>query len=339
MRLRYLLVLCLFFNYKIQCFVSKPISKKRLNRQNTFESIDFQIPNYVYEVKNKSRAFYKMIRPENILPTALLCFAGGFISNPYKILSKKFGTSTLITLIVMMNSMIINDLFDIKIDKINNPTRPLITGEITKKEAFIASSFLMALSELLNTFYLPINLRPVARIANLFILVYTPILKRNMYFKNLSCALLVSFSVLFSGIAVDPINSFYKNIFLLGILSNSVFTGSFINEVLLDIHDKDGDKKNNIITLPIKYGNDKCVQYLSNLLIFNNIINMVVLSNIYTITTGVAFVYINMQLFVNLEQIKKYNYSALSIRYALDRSVITLSLVVFYLCVLSAASL
>jgi geranylgeranylglycerol-phosphate geranylgeranyltransferase len=339
MRLKQLFILCLFFTYKIQGFNSKPISKKSLTKLHTFESIDFQIPDYKYEIIKKSKAFYKMIRPQNIFPTALLCFSGAFISNPFQILSKRFAVSTMITMIIMSNSMIINDIFDMKIDKINNPSRPLITGEITKKEAFGASSFLIMLSEMLNVLYLPTHIRPIVRLANLFTLIYTPILKKNTYLKNLACATLVSFSVLFSGIVVDPINSFYKNIFLLGILSNSVFTGSFITEVLLDIHDKDGDQKNNIITLPIKYGNEKCIHFVRNLLIFNIFMNMLLLTYMYTWTTGFAFTYISMQMFVNLEEVKKYNYSALSIRYAMNRSVRTLSLIVFYLCVLSAISM
>jgi 4-hydroxybenzoate polyprenyltransferase len=235
--------------------------------------------------------------------------------------------------------MIINDIFDMKIDKINNPSRPLITGEITKKEAIVVSSFLITFIEVLNVLYLPTKIRPIVHIANFFTLIYTPILKRNTYLKNVSCAALVSFSVLFSGIVVDPINSFYKNIFLLGILSNSVFTGSFANEVLLDIQDKDGDEKNNIVTLPIKYGNEKCILFVRNLFIFNGFINMLLLTYMYTWTTGFAFIYISMQMFMNLEQVKKYNYSPLSIRYTLNSSVKTLSLIVFYLCVLSATSM
>jgi geranylgeranylglycerol-phosphate geranylgeranyltransferase len=332
-------VLCLFFTYKIQGFISKPIVKKSLIRLHTFESIDFTITDYEYEIKKKSRAFYKMIRPQNIFPTTLLCFAGGFISNPFNVLSKQFAASTIITLIIMSNSMIINDIFDMEIDKINNPTRPLITGEITKKEAVGASSFLITLTEILNVLYLPSHIRPIVHIANLFTLIYTPILKKNTYLKNFACAALVSFSVLFSGIVVDPINSFYKNIFLLGILSNSVFTGSFANEVLLDIQDKDGDQKNNIVTLPIKYGNEKCIHFVRNLLIFNIFMNMMLLTYMYTWTTGFAFTYISMQMFMNLKQVKKYNYSPLSIHYALNSSVKTLSLIVFYLCVLSATSM
>jgi geranylgeranylglycerol-phosphate geranylgeranyltransferase len=136
----------------------------------------------------------------------LLSISGGFIINPsiaVLIGSSKLITAATITQLIMWNSMIINDLFDMNIDKINSPNRPLITGEISKREAIISSSVLLGLSEFLNLRYLPISLHWVTHIANIIIIIYTPILKKIPFIKNISCAVLVSFANIFSGLTVS----------------------------------------------------------------------------------------------------------------------------------------
>lgn len=309
--------------------------KRPLTPLKTFESIEFTTHCQGIQVlENKSKCLFKIIRPNNILPTLLLCFAGGFISNPSNILSKQFAASTMITLIVMSNSMIINDIFDMEIDKTNNPTRPLISGEIKKKEAILVSSLLIMSSEILNMVVLPRSAQLITRVANLIILIYTPILKRITYLKNISCAALISFSVFFPGFVVQPNIYVTKNAFLLGILSNSVFMGSFINEVLMDIRDKEGDQKNNITTLPVKYGNDRTLDFVTNMLSRLVVVNMLTLTKLYTISAGFAFMFIHMPFFTNLELIKRRNYDAISIKNALIGSIKTLFLVVLYICIL-----
>lgn len=333
--------LFLFFIGIVDALVSSKrpfvLLKRPLTTVKTFESIDFTTHcQGIHVIENKTRAFYKMIRPNNILPTSLLCFAGGFISNPCKILSKQFVASSMITLIVMSNSMIINDIFDMEIDKTNNPTRPLISGEIKKKEAILVSALLIVASEILNILFLPRSAQLVAHIANLIILIYTPILKRVTYLKNISCAALISFSVFFPGFVLQPNRIINKNTILLGILSNTLFMGSFINEVLLDIRDKEGDKKNNIITLPVKHGNDRSLDFVTNMLVRIVIVNMLTLTKMYTIICGFAYMFIHVPYLTNLEIIKKRNYDAISIKNALIGSIKTLFFVVLYICILSS---
>ena len=63
-----------------------------------------------------------LIRSENIFPTLLLSFSGGWIVNPsiYNLLkNKSFIVSNIVTILIMCSSMIINDIVDINIDKMN----------------------------------------------------------------------------------------------------------------------------------------------------------------------------------------------------------------------------
>jgi hypothetical protein len=66
----------------------------------------------------------------------------------------------------------------------------------------------------------------------------------------MSCAFLVSFSVLFAGVASTTVPFFKnKNNILLYIITNAIFGGSWVNELLLDIRDQEGDTKENISTM------------------------------------------------------------------------------------------
>jgi 4-hydroxybenzoate polyprenyltransferase len=135
----------------------------------------------------KTNHYLRLIRSENILPTLLLSFTGGWIMNPSLrglFHSTRFISASIITILVMSSSMVINDLFDIEIDKTNNPYRPLVTGAISKKEAIVFLSMMLGLSEYLNFRYLTGNLQCVTHIAILVISLYTPVFKRKLFLKN-----------------------------------------------------------------------------------------------------------------------------------------------------------
>jgi 4-hydroxybenzoate polyprenyltransferase len=171
------------------------INKNRLstltmnkNQMNIFNNIKTHTS--MINIKKKTEAVIKMIRPINIIPTLLLGISGGWIMNPnihILIHTPSFFISNIILLLITSNSMIINDIFDIEVDRQNNPTRPLVTGDITIKEVTIISAGLFILTELINYIYIPWHLQHYSRLANLLIYSYTPFLKRIPLLKNLSC--------------------------------------------------------------------------------------------------------------------------------------------------------
>ena len=185
-------------------------SKFSINCQYYFSSsTTLNIYNSILNIKPKTKSFLKLIRANNIAPTIFLSFTGGYIINPsliYLVKSPQFIASTLITTLIMALSMIFNDIFDIKIDKINNSNRPIITGEITKKTAFTYAAILFTLIQILNITFLPFSLQQITNFIIFITFIYTPILKKIPFIKNISCALLVSFSVIFNGLS-----TIYKN--------------------------------------------------------------------------------------------------------------------------------
>jgi len=230
--------------------------------------------------------------------------------------------------------MAINDLFDMKVDKINNPKRPLITGEVTIREAVFLISFLLSIVEYLNMTYLPTNLQFIVHMAIVSIHLYTPLLKKITIVKNLYCAFLVSFSLFFTGMASSPEYITSNPQFgLLAITISFLFFGSLYNELLLDIRDYYGDKANNIKTIPVLIGIQKTwilAKYLLKYNLFSNGLSLVYLYHNYSI--GLALIVLSSSLFIMHNQIRKEQYTEEIILRAVNDTNKTLFLMMFYLC-------
>jgi geranylgeranylglycerol-phosphate geranylgeranyltransferase len=291
-------------------------------------------------IRKKTNSFVRMIRPTNLLPTLILSLSGGIImkQNIVSLLcSKQFMAANIIVLLIMANSMILNDMFDIPIDKMNNPDRPLITGEITIKESILASLSIFIISEVLNVKYVPQYLRHIPRLANLIIFTYTPLLKRIFFIKNLSCAALVSSTLLFTGLSAG--NSDFlimnKNFGLLALAVQLVFTGSFYNEVLLDISDVSGDKQNRIYTIPVLLGELETLNIVWNITMINFLWCIYNLSHMYNFKQGIILFFLYFPFFKNLTNIRDNEFSKESIQYSVKATIKPMIITLIYICVLS----
>jgi len=287
---------------------------------------------------NKTKSFFKIIRYRNIMPTLLLSCSGGVIINPsYNLFhSSKFIISSIITVLIMSCSMIINDVFDVNIDKVNSPTRPLVTGEITMREAKIYIILLLSLTEFLNSL-LPYNLQVITHLAIINIILYTPIFKYLLLIKNISCALLVAFAVVFAGLtAQNTLNIWLnQNIKLLVIASRIIFFGSLHNEILLDMTDVEGDAKNHVNTIPVLFGNNitfKIVYYITKINVLWNTFDVIRLFNLHL---GMFFMVLSTPLIINLKKIKKYDYNKELILQTVNETNKPLLLTLTLLCILS----
>ena len=293
--------------------------------------------NKFVKIKRKINNILTLIRPQNILPTTVLCFSGGWIMNPSLvnlIKTKSFIVATLNTLLIMSCSMVLNDLFDIEVDKINNPTRPLITGEITKKEAILLSLGILSITEILSFVYFPRFLQHIIHAAIVNIVAYTPIFKKIPIIKNISCASLISFSVIFTGLAAN-VNIMGKIDYLMTFV-RLLFFGSLYNEIILDIRDYDGDKMNGINTIPVIFGKDITLGVLFMITDINILWNTFALYKLYGTTVACILPILCNQLLVNLYFIKKQNYSTNSLSRSIQMSFQSLYSVLLYLCIIIA---
>jgi len=155
----------------------------------------------------------------------------------------------------------INDYFDIKIDTINRPERPIPSGRVKLKEALYFSYLLFALGTVLA-----FSINPVCGLIALFnsllLIFYAKTLKSTPLFGNLSIGYLTGSTFLF-GASVFGFEGL-KTLFVLFVLSALAITA---RESVKDIEDMEGDKIEGADTLPLRIGARKA-SYLAVLIGF-----------------------------------------------------------------------
>ena len=209
---------------------------------------------------SKIREFVRMARiNSNALPITVLSLLSGYVTNPTSvstwILSPPFLAAYTIVQSISAASMMLNDIQDIEVDRINNPGRPLVAGTVHICEAKAAVCALFSLACFLGIRFLPPVLDPFWSMAIVIVTVYTPVLKKITVIKNVSCATVVSSSVPFIGWAtINPLLHELPNFRTMFYTWKILFLTSLYIEILLDMVDKKGDQEMGIRTLPVVFG-------------------------------------------------------------------------------------
>jgi 4-hydroxybenzoate polyprenyltransferase len=230
-------------------FLLKPLGIKKIETKKLCNyHFDGGHPNLL---KEKIDGLVNITRiKENFIPTSILIGLSGYIANKEFLTISQFWAAFSIIHMISSAGMIMNDLFDIDTDKINNPERPLIKGTVTMGEAETLTTIFLIIIPIIGSFYLPVGVAPYWWSASWILFFYTPILKRWFLVKNLVCALVVSSTVPFIALSLQtPIN----NVFIT-LTTKTIFMASLYIELLLDITDVKGDNLNGITTVPVVFG-------------------------------------------------------------------------------------
>lgn len=153
--------------------------------------------------------------------------------------------ASLAVFLVTSAGNIINDIMDIETDKVNHPTRPLVKGEITVKQATYGAAILFIVPILTSAFYISYFAAIVVLIADALLVGYEKFLKKRGISGNITISILVGLIFIFGGIAVS---SLLKMIILFGMAS----LANLSREIIKDIEDMEGDVDR--ITFPKRYG-------------------------------------------------------------------------------------
>jgi len=282
--------------------LKKNINKVKILNHNEKKSI---------QIIKKGKAFFQMTRPSNILPVAILNLIGGTIANPsilQLLTNNHFLILMFVTQLVSSGSMVVNDIFDYEIDKINNKNRPLPKGIITIKEALFFFFLLISIALYLNTIYLK---SPFVLVDTLLITLYTPVFKKIPIIKNIICATVVSSSIFISGISATHL-ILPENEILLFSTCKLLFSYSIYLEIMLDISDKEGDKQNGINTLPVLFGNDISI-VIAFISLSIGIVSAIISTGQYFTIIPYYLYILSIVSFINIVQCKFKNYSNESI--------------------------
>lgn len=140
----------------------------------------------------------------------------------------------------------INDFFDIEIDRINKPSRPLPAGLVSPSQVRNWSFILFATGIGLSFFINSIAFI-IAVTSSLLLYFYSYKLKRTILWGNLAVSLVSALAFIYGGIAVERVEmAFIPAIF--------AFFYHYGREILKDVEDVPGDRVQNAKTFPIVYG-------------------------------------------------------------------------------------
>lgn len=188
-------------------------------------------------------AYLEIIRPGNAVMAVIavllvMLISGNFTTSAF--------LACFVVFVVTGGGNIINDYFDYKIDAINKPKRPIPSGRISRKTAGIYSLFLFIIG-IIAAFYINFLLGMIAFLSSLLMIYYAYSLKSKCLIGNLSISFLTGLCFVFGGIAVgEIITSIYLGFY--------AFLMTMAREIVKDMEDVEGDKKEGAKTLPIIYG-------------------------------------------------------------------------------------
>ncbi|RLF62565.1 MAG: hypothetical protein DRN33_05455 [Thermoplasmata archaeon] len=193
---------------------------------------------------NKAGGFLELVRPLTVILGMMGVFAGGILGG-LQFVSPDLILAMIVAAFMIAGSMALNDYFDMEVDKISHPDRPIPSGRLSPKEGlqFAYMSFFVAL--LLSTV---INILSFGIVVFTIVLliVYEKYLKNIGLAGNVVAAFISSIALIFGGAAVGQVN----NALMLAIMTFFIMLG---REILKDVEDMEGDTLTRV-TLPMKIG-------------------------------------------------------------------------------------
>ena len=244
--------------------------------------------------------FLQLIRYKNLLLLALmqLIFRFGYlelIKIPLSLFYWQYTILILATILIAAGGYIINDIFDQETDAINKPEKVIIGNYISETKAYNLYAGLTISGVALG--FILANSVSHPNFAIIFVLIatllyfYASTLKQMALIGNIVIAGLLAFSVIIIGIFdimpnTFPINQQQMSVAFAILMDYAKFAFiiNLVREIIKDIQDVEGDKEQEMKTLPVVIG-----QYKTNKIAFVLLL----------IPTLYSFYYLNNYLFAN----------------------------------------
>ena len=228
--------------------------------------------------------YLKLFRYQNLIFIALAqVFIKYGLFLPFNIditlSSFEFALLVIATLCIAAGGNVINDIYDVQIDKVNKPDKVIIGKLITESSANRLFVVLNVIGVGIGFYLSNVIERP--SFAALFIVfsamlyLYASYLKGILLVGNIVVSFLVAMSLIIVGLfdllpAITPQNQAEQSLVFEVILRYALFAFSLnlIREIVKDIQDINGDKKGGINTLPIAIGRKRTLMVVFALTVF-----------------------------------------------------------------------
>ncbi|MBN2415760.1 geranylgeranylglycerol-phosphate geranylgeranyltransferase [bacterium] len=211
-------------------------------------------------------AYIQLTRPVNLLIALFSVFAGGLLTGTVEPLAGLLAACAS-AMLVMAGANAINDCFDIEIDRINKPSRPLPAGRLSLKGARNFALGLFAAGIAVSLF---INIATVitAVTASVVLYWYSARFKRMMILGNLTVGVITGMAFVYGGMAVGG----GSLSLLVGLFAMFFHWG---REIIKDIEDAAGDGAQGLRTLPLVRGTRTALVHASAVLVILIVLTLV----------------------------------------------------------------
>ncbi len=148
-------------------------------------------------------------------------------------------------------TMAVNDYCDREIDAVNEPKRPIPSGAVRPYEALALASFLTIIG-FLSALVSNLQCLTTASVAWLVFVLYTTLGKRMGFLGNLMVSTCIAIPFIYGSFLVGTELQLANSIFVV-----MVFFSITGREVTKGIVDVEGDRRNNVGTVAVLYGEHK----------------------------------------------------------------------------------
>lgn len=190
------------------------------------------------------KGLYRVSRPLTTLSGALSVVLGGYVAGTGEWFN--VALAVIVTILGSASANAWNDYLDIEIDRVNQPQRPLPSGQVSPL-AVKRFSFTVAVLSVIVAAFINWPAFLIALVANILLFIYSWKLKSTVLIGNLVVALISASSVVFGGVAAgNPSPTLW--LFLI------IFVAILGREVLKTLADYDGDLSEGVRTISTVWG-------------------------------------------------------------------------------------
>ena len=190
------------------------------------------------------RGLYKVSRPLTTLTGALAVVLGGYVAGTGEWFN--VALAVLATILASSSANAWNDYLDIDIDRVNQPQRPLPSGQVTPRNVKIFSVVMAVLSVGIAALINPPAML-IAAVSNAILYLYSWKLKSTVLIGNLTVAFISAMSPVFGGVAAgNAAPSLW--------LALIIFVAILGREVLKTLADYEGDWREGVKTISTVWG-------------------------------------------------------------------------------------
>jgi geranylgeranylglycerol-phosphate geranylgeranyltransferase len=196
-------------------------------------------------MNSKLKAYFAITRPVNLNLCAFSILVGAVISGSIHPLYKVL-LACLSGVFIMAGGNVINDYYDVQIDRVNKPQRPL-PQELLKLQSALKFSIILFVLGIFLSIFINLSALGLVLLTSAGLILYSSRFKGSVLLGNLLVSLFSALAFIYGGLAVGRwrqalIPAGFAFLFHLG------------REIIKDVEDQKADAAYSTQTLPIRFG-------------------------------------------------------------------------------------